>query len=229
MQNERQLVTIKGTKEGFVFELDDEHFFEDVFEELEEKLSANTYHVEYGEHVSVIVRVGYRYLDEEKTNRLRQLIEHSNQFYIERFDSHVLSKQKVFNLIDQTSIKLINQIVRSGQKLDINGDLLLVGDVNPGGHVSATGNIFIMGRLHGIAHAGVNGDHDAVVVASYMDPSQLRIGKYFSRSPDYETAGLYMECGYYDQKKEQILIEKLQVLPQVRKELRNLERRVLDG
>lgn len=229
MQNNQQLVTIKGTKEGFVFELDDKHLFSDVFNELEHKLNKDDTYEANNQAVSVVVKLGYRYISEDQKNRLKQIIEQSKRFHIERFDSEVITKQDARLLLNKTSIKLENQIVRSGQILDVSGDLLLIGDVNPGGEVRATGNVFILGNLQGVAHAGKNGDEEAVIVASYMNPSQLRIGKYFSRSPDYDSDGVYMECGYLDKDKEQILIDRLQVLPYIRKELRNLERRILYG
>ena len=229
LQSNRQLVTIKGTTEGFVFELNDEHLFTDVFRELEEKLHNDETHADDHQHVSVVVKLGYRYVTDEQKDSLREMIENTQRFRIERFDSKVITKQSARLLLEKTGIKLINQIVRSGQVLEITGDLLLVGDVNPGGEVRATGNVFVMGQLNGIAHAGKHGDEEAVIVASYMNPSQLRIGKYFSRAPDYDSEGVYMECGYFDKEKEKILIDRLQVLPYVREELRNLERRILYG
>ena len=62
-----------------------------------------------------------------------------------------------------------------------------------------------------------------------MNPTQLRISKYISRAPDYESEGVYMECGYLDIENEKIVIDRLQVLPYVRKELRGLERRIHNG
>ena len=44
----------------------------------------------------------------------------------------------------------VARIIRSGQVLQVAGDLLLIGDVNPGGTVIAGGNIFIMGALKGL-------------------------------------------------------------------------------
>lgn len=229
MQNNRQLVTIKGTKEGLVFELDDKHLLTDVLAELEQKMGEDDIYDSTEQRVSVVVKLGFRYINDEEKELLQRIIEQSERFLIERFDSEVMAKKDVKLLIDTTSIKLENKIVRSGQVLDVTGDLLLIGDVNPGGEVRATGNVFVLGKLYGIAHAGKNGDDEAVIVASYMNPTQLRIGKYFSRAPDYDSEGVYMECGYLDKEKEQIIIDRLQVLPYVRNELRDLERRILYG
>src|SRR5690625_3993362 len=123
----------------------------------------------------------------------------------------------------------MDRLVRSGQVLEVTGDLLLVGDVNPGGKVVATGNIYILGNLRGIAHAGVNGDRNAVIVASYMKPRQLRIDDYMSRAPDYETTGVYMECGMIDEKENKIVIDRLQALMQKRLDLSTFERRMNNG
>ena len=73
--------------------------------------------------------------------------------------------------------------VRSGEYLDIPGDLLILGDVNPGAIVSAEGNIIIWGRLLGIAHAGKNGNPKATISALQLRPVQLRIANKVARGP----------------------------------------------
>src|SRR5690625_6018621 len=91
--------------------------------------------------------------------------------------------------------------------------------------VVSTGNTFIMGSLRGIAHAGIDGDQNAIIAASYMKPSQLRIADFISRAPDYESDGVYMECGLIDEKQNKIIIDRLQVLPHLRKDLSGLDRK----
>tara|TARA_B100000700_G_scaffold135077_1_gene150911 strand:- start:276 stop:923 length:648 start_codon:yes stop_codon:yes gene_type:complete len=73
--------------------------------------------------------------------------------------------------------------VRSGEYLDIPGDLLILGDVNPGAIVSAEGNIIIWGRLLGIAHAGSKGNSQATISALQLRPVQLRISDKIARGP----------------------------------------------
>lgn len=225
-----QLITIKGTKEGLLFHIEDDCSFQEIIEELEEKLATTPEQDKYEEQsVSVIIKLGHRYLSSEQKKILEDLIEKNNRFYVERYESEVIDKEQAEAWLAQSEIKTISRIIRSGQVLEVEGDLLLIGDVNPGGQVKATGNIFIMGNLHGVAHAGINGDENAVIAASFMNPTQLRISKYISRAPDYESEGVYMECGYLDIENEKIVIDRLQVLPYVRKELRGLERRIHNG
>ncbi len=73
--------------------------------------------------------------------------------------------------------------IRSGEYLDSPGDLLILGDVNPGAKVSAEGNIIIWGRLLGIAHAGREGNSQATISALQLRPVQLRIANKVARGP----------------------------------------------
>lgn len=59
--------------------------------------------------------------------------------------------------------------------LHVKGNLLLIGDVNPGGTVIAGGNIFVIGALRGIAHAGYYGDAEAVIAASVMNQCNFEL------------------------------------------------------
>lgn len=79
---------------------------------------------------------------------------------------------------------LFRGTLRSGQRIWHRGNILVIGDVNPGAEVVATGHVIVMGTLRGVAHAGVEGDIDAEIIAINLHPIQLRIAEYFGRSPD---------------------------------------------
>lgn len=79
--------------------------------------------------------------------------------------------------------------IRSGQCLTFDGSVVVIGDVNPGGEIKASGNIIILGQLKGIAHAGCNGMTDAFVSALYMIPVQLRIADIITRFPEENKKG----------------------------------------
>ncbi len=69
----------------------------------------------------------------------------------------------------------INNTVRSGQRIECEGDIVVIGDVNPGAEVIAGGSIAVFGKLRGLAHAGCAGRTDVVVAAVVMCPKQLRL------------------------------------------------------
>ena len=74
--------------------------------------------------------------------------------------------------------------LRSGDHVQSDGDVLVLGDVNPGATVSAAGHVLVWGRLRGIAHAGRDGDHQARIVALQLRPLQLRISDEVARGPE---------------------------------------------
>ncbi len=65
--------------------------------------------------------------------------------------------------------------LRSGTRLEHNGNVVILGDVNPGAEVVAAGSILVWGRLRGLVHAGAQGDERAIVGALELAPTQLRI------------------------------------------------------
>ncbi|SMP49675.1 septum site-determining protein MinC [Anoxynatronum buryatiense] len=85
---------------------------------------------------------------------------------------------------NQQNPKFVQGTMRSGQKVDHNGDVIVLGDVNPGAEIYAGGNIVVMGNLRGTAHAGLNGQENAFVAALILQPTQLRINQLITRSPD---------------------------------------------
>ncbi|HXM05848.1 MAG TPA: septum site-determining protein MinC [Candidatus Acidoferrum sp.] len=68
--------------------------------------------------------------------------------------------------------------LRGGQSLHHTGNVVIVGDVNPGAEIVAFGDIAVFGRLAGVAHAGAGGDASARVLAFDLDPTQLRIASF---------------------------------------------------
>lgn len=73
--------------------------------------------------------------------------------------------------------------LRSGDHLEAEGSVLVLGDVNPGARVSAGGHVLIWGQLRGIAHAGSTGLRSARIVALQLRPLQLRIAELVARGP----------------------------------------------
>jgi septum site-determining protein MinC len=86
--------------------------------------------------------------------------------------------------VDRLPTLLVRRTLRSGQRVRFDGNVVVLGDVNPGAEVRAAGDIVVMGWLRGLAHAGANGDDSAMVSAFRLNPTQLRIGPYIGRAPD---------------------------------------------
>lgn len=224
----KSLINMKGTSKGIILTIDDEAVFNDIYEELKIFLYDNHLNIKR-EDVLITVKLGYRYLKDDQEKRLRELLEDEYKLHIENLESEVTLKSKVLKNYNETQIKTYSRVIRSGQTITVEGNLLLIGDVNPGGRVEATGNIFILGELLGIAHAGMSNNTEAIVAASYMKPTQLRIGEYISRAPDYDSEGVYLEYGSVQGDNKKITLNKIKAYPRLEKELNAFERSLLNG
>jgi septum site-determining protein MinC len=219
----QQYVTIKGTKDGLTLHLDDSCSFDQLLHELEEMLSLKQYIHGSGPVIGVNVKVGNRFVNRMQREKLESVIKQKRNLIVETIESNVITKDEALRLKRETEVVSVAKIVRSGQVLKVKGDLLLIGDVNPGGTVIAAGNIFILGALRGIAHAGADGNQQAVIAASLMKPAQLRISEIINRAPDHiPTEGSEMECAYINDEDEMI-IERLQQLTHIRPNLTRFE------
>ncbi|WP_353928814.1 septum site-determining protein MinC [Desulfofundulus kuznetsovii] len=89
-------------------------------------------------------------------------------------------------MVDDNTI-LIQRTLRSGQKIHYDGNIVIIGDVNPGAEVVATGNIIVMGAVRGVVHAGAGGNERAMVLAFRLEPTQLRIAGHITRPPDEQS------------------------------------------
>jgi septum site-determining protein MinC len=69
----------------------------------------------------------------------------------------------------------VSHTLRGGQRVECEGDIVVLGDVNDGAEVIAGGSIAVMGALRGLVHAGATGRSDVVVAANILSPKQLRI------------------------------------------------------
>lgn len=217
METTKHRVTIKGTKDGLHFYLDDDCSFDEVVDELRDKIvGAPNQQLLRGPTVDVTVYVGYRHLHPEQIDRLRNVIHLQDNFRLKGIHSEVVTREEAERMARRQALRVVTRSVRSGQVLVHDGDLLLLGDVNPGGSVVCTGNIFILGRLYGMAHAGSAGNRQAIITAAVFQPTQLRIADCISRAPDgWTEAGEGMEFAYLDEE-NRILVDNIRRLHDVR-------------
>ncbi|SDZ03892.1 septum site-determining protein MinC [Evansella caseinilytica] len=214
----QQNVLIKGTKAGLTFYFNDQCSFAALIAELQEKISERPKPADADDaFVRVKLVTGNRYLEEEQMKQLEQILTEHINGVIDSVDSNVVSKKEAEAARHNHEVSRLVKIVRSGQVIETTGDLLLIGDVNPGATVRATGSIYIMGKLRGMAHAGYDGKKQAVICASSMLPTQLRIADVI-RTPPEEASGQWMECAYLDDSGK-IVVEPVQRLVSIRPEL----------
>ena len=85
---------------------------------------------------------------------------------------------------DISETKFVQNSIRSGQREEYPGSIVICGDVNAGAEVVAGGNIMVLGALRGVAHAGANGNTMAMISANYIDVTQIRIANMVREVPE---------------------------------------------
>lgn len=142
-----------------------------------------------------------------KSDRLYEPLEHDEVVepekieVVEKTEETLEAEDKLEELIDDENDKLseneildyeisklptlyLKQTLRSGQTMSFDGNIVLIGDANPGSEVIAKGDITIWGVLGGIAHAGARGNELSKIRALKINAIQLRISGYYARRPD---------------------------------------------
>ncbi len=120
-----------------------------------------------------------------------------------KIDSTFIREQEIKNKLLSLNSKKKNDIlhegtVRSGDRISSNGNLSIIGDVNPGAIVSAKKNIYVWGKLLGIAFAGKGGDNEASIASLYLNPLQLRISDVIAIGPTEKPKNYYPEIAVID-------------------------------
>ena len=167
----KQFVHIKGTKDGLVLRLDDQCSYAELIEELGKKVTDG--HLDG--KIDVQLHLGKRYCTPEQKAQLIDVVEKQQKYCVKKIQSDVLTIEESNAQVETGRFETFVGIVRSGQVLRATGDIFILGDVNPNGRVEAGGNVHIAGKLKGIVHAGVNGDEEAIVSASYFEPTHVLI------------------------------------------------------
>ena len=119
-----------------------------------------------------------------------------------KIDSTFYKEQEVKKLFLLNSKKkddiLHEGTIRSGDRISSNGNLCILGDVNPGSIVSAKKNIIVWGKLLGIAFAGKEGNNNASISSLYLNPLQLRIADVIAIGPKEKPKDSYPEIAVID-------------------------------
>lgn len=170
----KQLIHIKGTKDGLVLRLDDQCSFTELVEELGKKVTDG--HLDG--KIDVQLHLGKRYCTQEQKDQLTEIVEQQQKLCVKKIQSDVITLEESHKLLETSRFETYVGIVRSGQTIRVTGDLLVLGDVNPNGRIEAGGNVHIAGKLKGIVHAGMGGNEQAIVSASHFEPTHILIGNY---------------------------------------------------
>lgn len=182
-------ITIKANKHGIVVILDESVPFSELKELVAHKFADSAKFL--GDCKSAVSFGGRKLTDEEELELLDVIKANSNLDVVCVMEDDE-DKSKTFkNAVDEklmdyagNTARFFKGNLRSGQSVEMDNSIIVIGDVNPGATVVSNGNILILGSLKGTAVAGATGNHDAFVFALDMNPMQIRIADSIARAPD---------------------------------------------
>lgn len=188
-----KIVEFKGTKEGIVLQIRPFHCFEEVADCIHKKFEKSAQFFTGATIIGIEGDIGveknrmdlYKILSEDyKLNvvSLDKVVKIENQ--PEPKPEPV--KEKVQEVLDynEYDTKIVRKNLRSGMNVSYDGNVIVIGDVNPGAEIAAGGNVIVMGKLRGMVHAGKFGNKETYIIASKLIPTQIRIANVIARAPE---------------------------------------------
>ena len=193
MKLNSQLVMIKSSKNGINLVLDDKIPYKELLEEIKKKFIDSE---KFFKNAHIAISFEGRSLSQEEQFEIIETIQECTSITI----ICILDHDELMDEVMQRRIGAYQEehspqtgqfykgTLRSGQQIESETSLIVLGDVNPGAKVIAKGNIVVLGALKGIAYAGADGDAGCFVAALEMDPVQIKIGDHIGRSADKKEA-----------------------------------------
>lgn len=172
----RNPVGINMKKEEIVIRISEGATHQEIMECLNKKIPAlkKLYKTE-----KTPICVTGKILKNKEINEIKKIIKENIDVEISFDSPKVLGLhgiKRVFESdIENSETKFYRSSVRSGQKIEFEGSIVILGDVNGGAEIIAGENIVVLGSLRGLAHAGAKGNKKAIIASHKMECPQIRI------------------------------------------------------
>lgn len=169
-------VSINLRTDEVLIKIDDNATQEDIIKDLNKKL--RELKKMYKEETTPI-RVTGKILANKEIEEIKEVIKSKIDVKVS-FDSpttlglHSITRSYKKD-VEKSETTFHRGSLRSGQRIEVEGSIVVIGDVNAGAEVIAGDNIVVVGTLRGLAHAGAKGNKEAIITASTLDAVQLRI------------------------------------------------------
>ena len=202
----RNCISINLRKDKIVIKIKEDAEYIELVEGLKKKLTELK--KLYKDEKTPIVVTG-KILKNKEIDEIQETIKNKIDVEIEFDMPKALGLASIKRTFEQeiaiSETKFHRGSLRSGQKMEVEGSLVVLGDVNSGAEVIASDNIVVLGSLRGLAHAGAKGNTQAIIAAGMLDTVQLRIANIVKEidrdeEPMHKQAYVYVE-------EEKIIIE----------------------
>lgn len=169
-------INIYFKKDSIVMKIKEDATTNEILNELEEKLpDLKEFYKDEKTPILVTGKILKRFEIESIQKMIQNIIKVKVDFDSPRTLGLHDIKRTFKKDIQISETKFYKGSIRSGQRLEFEGSIVIIGDVNDGAEVIAEDNIAILGSLRGMAHAGAKGNEKAIIAASIIEAPQIRI------------------------------------------------------
>ena len=170
-------ITIQQKQEQIILKIHEQASEDEMLKELKKKMSELK--KRYGEETTPIFITG-KVLKNKEMEEIETIMQEAGIEVPIEFDSPknlgLANIKKTFeDEIQNSDTKFYKGALRSGQRIEYEGSIVIMGDLNSGAEVIAGENIAVVGELRGVAHAGAKGNKRAIITAASIHAPQLRI------------------------------------------------------
>lgn len=172
----KNCININLRRDVIVIRLNEEAKFEEIYLRLKKKLPELK---KMYRNQKTPIRVTGKVLKNREIEELQDLIKSQIDVEVDFDMPRGLGLHNIRRTYDKkittSETKFHRGSLRSGQKLETEGSIVILGDVNAGAVVIASENIIVLGALRGLAHAGAKGNKQAIISAGTFNSLQVRI------------------------------------------------------
>lgn len=193
----KNCININLKKNEIVIKIKEEASYENIIDSLKKKLPELK---KLYKDDKTPIRVSGKILKNRVIDELQDMIKKVIDVEIDFDTPKALGLASIKKTFDQeiaiSETKFHRGSLRSGQKMEVEGSIVIIGDVNSGAEIIASDNIVVVGNLRGLAHAGAKGNKQAIIAAGVFDPAQVRIAN-IVREIDREEEPLHKNAYLY--------------------------------
>ncbi|WP_282803880.1 septum site-determining protein MinC [Secundilactobacillus kimchicus] len=172
-----QAVVLRGNQDGYQLAIDQSADFEAVKTGLRELLDNLSADAEATVKISFDVLTGDRLLSADQNRQLEAIVSEYAGFSIHKITANVMTIEEAFYLKEQDNVHLLTQTIRNGQRVEMKGDVLFLGTINEGGNLTTSGNLYLLGDVMGVVHAGAPSFEDKLIIGDLHQAQQVRISE----------------------------------------------------
>lgn len=198
-------IKISQTQNKIIIKIDEHAEQIDILEDLTKKMKELK---KMYKNEDTPIYVSGKVLKNKEIEEIQKIIKSEINVEIEFDSPKVLGlhgiKKAFEQEINSSETKFYRGSLRSGKKIEYEGSIVIIGDVNGGAEVISGENIVVLGNLRGLAHAGAKGNKSAIIAAEAMDTAQIRIANIVKELEKEETERRHV---YIYVRENEIIIE----------------------